>query len=404
MKNSKKLFLALIASAGISYLSAQQPWFDPTNSYQTSFPIYRDAAVTIGRMNTSPNLPSPQLEIYGLPLGSSLGDKSLLTREYANVGLNWEVAKHSWLYRKSAGLGTSDAVIHDGITWNNLSTNPATATGLNPGTDTKTWWQRTPSNGIQAWGDRSDTYLTLFPASSGNDVRLGIGKNADCNAGANLEIESNIPLTSNTGVNSKLLTRISGDCNGGNKLRHNSWIVRTGTGANWLDVSLHDGISIDVSFTNPRVDTKTWWERDPNNDIQKWGTAANTYMTLKQGKLYIGTQKVITSNSHSQAIVQVNGEIACKELVVLDATQWADYVFNENYKLRPLNEVESFYKCNRHLPEVPSEAEVKENGINTAQMDATLLKKIEELTIYLVELNKEVQLLKEENKTLKKTN
>jgi hypothetical protein len=62
--------------------------------------------------------------------------------------------------------------------------------------------------------------------------------------------------------------------------------------------------------------------------------------------------------------------------------------------------VENYYKENKHLKDVPSEAEVNSNGILSAEMDATLLKKIEELTLYVVEMNKEVQTLKEKNKQL----
>ncbi|PKP44946.1 MAG: hypothetical protein CVT95_09970 [Bacteroidetes bacterium HGW-Bacteroidetes-12] len=64
----------------------------------------------------------------------------------------------------------------------------------------------------------------------------------------------------------------------------------------------------------------------------------------------------------------------------------------------PLNEVENFITENKHLPDVPSATEVKENGIDLAQMDAILLQKIEELTLYIIELKKEMNKLKEEQK------
>ena len=62
---------------------------------------------------------------------------------------------------------------------------------------------------------------------------------------------------------------------------------------------------------------------------------------------------------------------------------WPDYVFNSTYQLRPLAEVEAFIKTNSHLPEIPSAEEVANEGIDLAEMDASLLKKIEELTLYL---------------------
>lgn len=74
--------------------------------------------------------------------------------------------------------------------------------------------------------------------------------------------------------------------------------------------------------------------------------------------------------------------------VKVDGLNWADYVFHSNYRLRPLSEVEQYIKANGHLPEVPSEEEVKKEGIDLGNNQATLLKKIEELTLYVIEQNK----------------
>jgi hypothetical protein len=120
------------------------------------------------------------------------------------------------------------------------------------------------------------------------------------------------------------------------------------------------------------------------------------------GKVYVGTQRIKASHPHTNSDFQVWGKIGCKELVVVDPTKWADFVFDTNYKLKSLQEVETFYILNKHLPDVPSEKEVKENGINTAEMDATLLQKIEELYLHLVSQNKRIEKLEVENEELKK--
>ena len=80
---------------------------------------------------------------------------------------------------------------------------------------------------------------------------------------------------------------------------------------------------------------------------------------------------------------------------------WSDFVFKKDYKLRSLSEVEKFINKNGHLPEIPSAEEVVKNGIDVAEMDAKLLQKIEELTLYMIEMKKEVEALKQENKSLK---
>lgn len=83
-------------------------------------------------------------------------------------------------------------------------------------------------------------------------------------------------------------------------------------------------------------------------------------------------------------------------IAVANSTEWADYVFAPEYKLMPLKEVAQFVKTNNHLPNVPSADEVVKAGLNLGQMDAKLLEKIEELTLYLIEQNsKNEALLKE---------
>jgi hypothetical protein len=71
-----------------------------------------------------------------------------------------------------------------------------------------------------------------------------------------------------------------------------------------------------------------------------------------------------------------------------------DYVFDDDYDLCSLTEIENYIKENHHLPELPSADEVKNNGFNLAEMDAMLLKKIEELTLYMIEMKKENEELK----------
>lgn len=74
--------------------------------------------------------------------------------------------------------------------------------------------------------------------------------------------------------------------------------------------------------------------------------------------------------------------------------KWSDFVFDKDYTLLPLAEVESYIAKNHHLPEIPSTAEVHKNGVDLLEMDAKLLQKIEELTLYMIQLKKENDALK----------
>ncbi|OFX42478.1 MAG: hypothetical protein A2046_09020 [Bacteroidetes bacterium GWA2_30_7] len=90
--------------------------------------------------------------------------------------------------------------------------------------------------------------------------------------------------------------------------------------------------------------------------------------------------------------LQVKGNIkACKVIVANPGGGWCDYVFDDKYKLPSLFDVEQYVKQHKHLPDVPSEKEVTENGIDVGQMNTILLKKIEELTLYSIEQQKQLE-------------
>ena len=90
------------------------------------------------------------------------------------------------------------------------------------------------------------------------------------------------------------------------------------------------------------------------------------------------------------------------KVATIASADWADYVFDEKYKMLSLEEVEKFVKANKHLPNVPSAEEMSKNGLDIVTSDSKLLEKIEELTLYMIEMNKEIKALKAENVKLKK--
>ena len=81
-----------------------------------------------------------------------------------------------------------------------------------------------------------------------------------------------------------------------------------------------------------------------------------------------------------------------------DAINWADYVFEPNYKLMPLEEIEKYTKENKHLPNVPSADEITKEGIDVAKVSKMFMEKIEELTLHIIELNKRIKELENKKK------
>jgi len=86
--------------------------------------------------------------------------------------------------------------------------------------------------------------------------------------------------------------------------------------------------------------------------------------------------------------------------VKVDMDTWSDYVFYQDYRLRPLAQVEKFIRENRHLPDIPSADSVQRNGLDLGTNQAALLKKIEELTLYLIQQDKKIEVMSKELKAL----
>ena len=123
-----------------------------------------------------------------------------------------------------------------------------------------------------------------------------------------------------------------------------------------------------------------------------WNYSGNIIKTPGDQKVVIGTGLSTLPDGYSLFVRK--GILAERvRVAVANSSKWADYVFEDNYDLMPLNKVEEFIDANDHLPNVPSAAEVSEGGIDLAEMSAKQMEKIEELTLYLIEANKRIEKL-----------
>ena len=120
---------------------------------------------------------------------------------------------------------------------------------------------------------------------------------------------------------------------------------------------------------------------------EKW----NVLVLNTNGNVGIGT------NDPGEYKLAVNGNIKAKEIVVTQLN-WSDFVFEKGYDLKPLEELEKFIEKNKHLPNIPTENEVKEKGLSIGDIQAKLLEKIEEMTLYIIQLQKRINELESEKK------
>ena len=153
------------------------------------------------------------------------------------------------------------------------------------------------------------------------------------------------------------------------------------------------------------VATDLWMYRDP--DVGDWsllrsnkgnGIALIGQVDVVALAVSRATSNVLigkTSQTNTTYKLDVAGKVRANEIVV--NTTGADYVFDEDYKLKTLSEVETYIQENGHLPDIPSAEEMQTNGMAVGELNTKLLEKVEELTLYVIELKKDNESLKARN-------
>ena len=152
-----------------------------------------------------------------------------------------------------------------------------------------------------------------------------------------------------------------------------------------------------INTANPAISIGFGYLSSDMPFIQSFNNASLSSNSLNINP-FGGNVGIGTTNPTSK--LTVAGNIASREVkVTVDAG--ADFVFENNYNLPSLDTVDTFIKQNKHLPEIASAEEMKKEGINLSEMNIKLLQKIEELTLYTIEQNKQIKELKNENKNFK---
>lgn len=249
--------------------------------------------------------------------------------------------------------------------------------------------------------DDNDNPQVLFQASASvfyNDIALnngtenvgwfGTGRNGDAFLST---------------ISSKML-RFSGNSYGFwiNGQMHNDDNPQLRFSPSGLSSSLPISVSKDnvtLSMQAAKSPNVAWLGTQTSHGLEI-GTNNNTAMFVgTDGHVYCG----FSAQQATQAIRQelknkyglfVKDGILASDYSIGPVSTWADYVFKSDYKLKSLSEVESYISKNNHLPDVPSANQVATEGYSQHDMNTILLRKIEELTLYIIEQQKEIELLK----------
>ena len=244
-------------------------------------------------------------------------------------------------------------------------------------------------NVVTMWGntsDGSDAMLALRAANGATRFKFfsngKLGFNTTSLPNASIEIlDETVPvIVRNTSSNSYSTYGIWNDQNTRSRALEFGY-----TGSTYGSVYLSNGITGEQGAVYTT-----------GNYPLSFGTNSAQRMIINaSGNVGIGTTAPGTFK------LAVEGTIGARKVIV-QTSSWADYVFNDDYKLMSLKELDNYIQKNKHLPDVPSAKEVERNGVDLGDNQAVLLKKIEELTLYILDQQKQIDELKKEVKGTKK--
>jgi len=220
-------------------------------------------------------------------------------------------------------------------------------------------------------------------------------------------------LIAGSGSENLYLSRGSGNTTGNLCLMHNGGNVGIGTSSPLGVLHVHDGVSQNTTVyitSKATNDSSTlffgegtsatlgmFWQYDGYYDeMELWGRSGGTdygpHLLVKRntGNVAIG------GTFASGYKLSVDGKIICEELRVDLSTGWPDYVFGKDYKLMSLKELDTFIQTNGHLPNIPDAEEIQESGLEVGEMQRLMMEKIEELSLYIIQQQKEIEELKKQ--------
>ena len=135
-----------------------------------------------------------------------------------------------------------------------------------------------------------------------------------------------------------------------------------------------------------------------NNEIQARNDGVVSRLVLNNGGGPVQVGSAVTPTGYS---FSVNGKAICEELKIQASSNWPDNVFGDQYALKSFDDLRNFIGTHHHLPNIPDAASIEKNGIEIGDMQKRMMEKIEELTLYVLQLEEKYDLVKSELDTLK---
>jgi len=155
-----------------------------------------------------------------------------------------------------------------------------------------------------------------------------------------------------------------------------------------------NAIDMDITASNSGDQQESILKLSPTFSGRPALILMNNWLVASNGNIGIGTTDDSSWQlANSTYKLAVGGSVIATSVTVKLCSAWPDYVFKPTYQLKPLSEVKTYIDQNHHLPDMPSEKEVADKGLDLGEMNKLLTKKVEELTLYLIEQNKRIEKL-----------
>jgi hypothetical protein len=356
--------------------------------------LYVPGGVSTGINNNSP---SPHLEYNapGIWAGTIRANGSSYTSFalYESNALRWALYNHPGI---SNTLLLANATGQDKV-----SVTQSGNVGIdNISPETKLDLGNTQASGLQFRYNQSTSYrIRLSPYwNSSTDTRLDFNIERVANAGFTTVMS--VGHGNNVGVGT-ITPAFKLDVEGtGARIKNSQTASGSYTTFRIQGPDYTHGLEIDFFGNNNITSDLNWsYGGGPGSaSIVNVNAKPLVFGTSNQGRMLIDANGNVAIGTYDPKgyKLAVAGKAIAEEVVVKLQGAWPDYVFEKEHELTSLSDLEQYIKQHKHLPEVPTAAEVKKNGLSVGEMNAVLLKKVEELTLHVIELQKQVQKLKNE--------
>ncbi|MFN0213576.1 MAG: hypothetical protein ACKVT2_04920 [Saprospiraceae bacterium] len=413
--NLPRLTITSAGNVGIGTTTPTYPFhvYTTTNSRPANFQnLFNSAGQTYGIYVSNTNAGAGNATGGHFLAAGSTGTNRAVYASASGTATNYGVNANAvssagqtaiGLYATVSGLGTNLAARFDGNVFANgnvgiLQNNPAFPLHFSAATGNKICLYQSGTNqygiGIAA------NLMQLYVPSSTDAFVFGTGSSTGFTERMRIEGDGTLRLRNSNGNTYAFDVDAGGDLTfrgDGNALAMTIGDVtgNVGIGIASPNAKLH--VNGDLRLQSPNNNTFLLNVND-NGDLQFRGDGGNLAMIIGDQTGAVG---INTSTVPAGYQLAVNGRVICEELRVQLSSQWGDYVFSDDYNLMPLEELEKSIQVNKHLPGIPSAAQIEKDGIAVGEMQTKMMVKIEELTLYMIQLKKENEALKLEIEKIK---